>query len=91
MKTKQFNEGDIVKHTDGDGRPYEVISTRYLVYPNGEDWEYTIKDKNTGRICKNLGGLFLAPYKDAVTISVEESPVPEQTNPDIRQRRKRKH
>ena len=91
MKTKQFNEGDIVKHTDGDGRPYEVISTRYLVYPNGEDWEYTIKDKNTGRICKNLGGLFLAPYKDAVTISVEESPVPEPTNPVIRQRRKRKH
>ena len=37
MKTKQFNEGDIVKHIDGDGRPYEVISTRYLVYPNGKD------------------------------------------------------
>lgn len=91
MKTKQFNEGDIVKHIDGDGRLYEVISTRYLVYPNGEDWEYTIKDKNTGRICKNLGGLFLAPYNDAVTISVEESHAPEPTNPVIRPRKKRKY
>ena len=43
MKTKQFNEGDIVKHIDGDGRPYEVISTRYLVYPHGEDWELSNK------------------------------------------------
>ena len=91
MKTKQFNEGDIVKHTDGDGRPYEVISTRYLVYPHGEDWEYTIKDKNTGRICKNLGGLFLAPYGDEAKSSVEESPTPEPTNPIIRPKRKRKH
>lgn len=91
MKTKQFNEGDIVKHTDGDGRPYEVISTRYLVYPNGEDWEYTIKDKNTGRICKNLGGLCLAPYNDKAKTSVEESHAPEPTNPVIRPSRKRKH
>lgn len=91
MKTKQFNEGDVVKNTDGDGRPYEVISTRYLVYPHGEDWEYTIKDKNTGRICKNLGGLSLAPYNEAVTISVEESPAQEPTNPIIRPKRKRKH
>lgn len=91
MKAKQFNEGDVVKHSDGDGHPYEVISTRYLVYPHGEDWEYTIKDKNTGRICKELGGLLLAPYKEAVTISVEESPAPEPINPIIRPRKKRKH
>lgn len=91
MKTKQFNEGDIVKHTDGDGRPYEVISTRYLVYPHGEDWEYTIKDKNTGRICKNLGGLFLDPYNEEATISVWDSSAPEPTNPNIRPKRKRKH
>ena len=91
MKAKQFNEGDVVKHTDGDGRPYEVISTRYLVYPHGEDWEYTIKDNRTGRICKNLGGLFLTPYNDEAKASVEESTAPEPINPVIRPRRKKKH
>ena len=60
-KEQVFKVGDLVKHTDGDGRPYKVTYARYILYPNGEDWEYTLVDE-AGNTKKELGSSLLTEY-----------------------------
>lgn len=92
-KEQTFKVGDLVKsNTKNDGRILTLIDARYLVTPDGEGWEYTVEDSegNTVRVREfgedNLVLLHREPEAQTAT-----NVAPEQTNPVIRPKRKRKH
>lgn len=75
-KPQRFHIGDFVRHSEGDGRLYKVLEAKYVYYPHGEDWEYTLQDMNTGATKQELD----SPTLVLVEPDTQASPVDRKKN-----------
>lgn len=91
-KEQTFKVGDLVKSTTkNDGRILTVMGARYLVTPDGEDWEYTVEDSDGNIVCvrefgeENLVLLHREPEAQPAT-----NVTPQRNNQSSNKKKKRK-
>lgn len=58
MKEAKFKVGDKVlyNHTLHTGRVFVITDMRYVYYPAGDDWEYTMYNETIDKAIKVFGG-----------------------------------
>ena len=92
MKEAKFKVGDKVFYNNAEYKGYRFVITnmRYVYYPTGDDWEYTMYNETIDKNIKVFGGERLVAYENIVgALADANAPKPTKNNKKRKNKEKR--